>query len=190
MTPEELFREWLEDAGRAGGADPRAMTLATVDADGRPDARVVILRHLGDGRWGFSTSRLSPKARQLAVTPWAALTFHWPQVGRQVRIRGRVLDAGQAEAAVDFLARHPASRAEAASERQSEVLEDPTELERALRAAIAEARAHPDWVPEHWTRYDLVADTVEFWELDPDRRHRRLRYALRGGVWTRERLWP
>src|SRR5260370_10728400 len=103
--PAELFLGWLLEAIAAGVPEPHAMTLSTVDAHGRPSSRVLILKGLGDGRWEFATSRDSRKGRELAAAPWAAANFYWSKVGRQVRLRGRVLDAGPEAAARDFLSR-------------------------------------------------------------------------------------
>src|SRR4051812_11768967 len=103
--PAELFIAWLEQAIEAGVPRPHALTLSTADDRGRPDARVLILKDVQDGRWQFATTRTSRKGRQLEAVPWAALTFHWPQMARQVRLRGSVLDAGPQAAARDFRAR-------------------------------------------------------------------------------------
>jgi pyridoxamine 5'-phosphate oxidase len=189
-VPDRLFADWLAAAIEAGVREPHAMTLSTVDRAGRPNSRVLILKRLSEGRWGFATSRSSPKGDELRARPWAALNFYWREVGRQVRVRGQVVDAGPEEAAQDFLARPDGSRAESWVGNQSRVLGSSDELDRALSAAQAQVAARPDAVPEHWARYDLVADAVEFWQADRDRRHTRLRYRLTDGTWTRERLWP
>jgi pyridoxamine 5'-phosphate oxidase len=188
--PAELFMEWLEAAIDAGVHEPHVMNLATVDADGRPSARSLILRRLDDGRWSFGTSRTSRKGAELAATPWAAATFYWSPLGRQVRLRGRVLDAGPEAAADDFLARPAGARIAALASRQSEVLASPSDLEGALAEAEERVADDPQALAEHWTVFHLVPDEVEFFQADPERRHVRLRYALRDGRWQRERLWP
>lgn len=187
--PEELFLDWLTEAG-AHVLAPHAVTLSTVDEDGAPDARVVILKDVGPAGWAVATSSESPKGRQLAANPRAALTFFWPGRGRQVRARGVVTPASAAESAADFLARPPASRVEAYLGRQSEVLPDPDKLAEAATAAEQWVAEHPDTAPETWTRYLVRPDTVEFWQAAPDRRHIRLRYQRDGEGWRRERLWP
>jgi pyridoxamine 5'-phosphate oxidase len=166
------------------------MTLSTVGGDGRPSSRVLILKGLTDGRWEFATSRESRKGRELAVTPWAAANFYWSQVGRQVRLRGRVLDGGPEAAARDFLSRPEASRAESLVAHQSEVLRDRADLDVALEEAQRRVAADPELVPDQWTVYHLVPDEVEFWQADRQRRHVRLRYAVSGQRWTRQLLWP
>jgi len=188
--PAELFVEWLTAAIEAGVPGPHAMTLSTVDAEGRPNARVLILKDVQDGRWQFATTRTSTKGRELDATPAAALTFHWPQLARQVRLRGRVLDAGPEAAARDFLARPDGSRAESLVGRQSQVLREEADLDGALEEARSRVSADPELVPEAWVVYDLVPDEIEFWQGEAHRRHVRLRYVLREHRWVRERLWP
>ncbi|MGV9771312.1 pyridoxine/pyridoxamine 5'-phosphate oxidase [Streptosporangium sp. NPDC003464] len=187
--PDELFVEWLRAAIAAGVPAPHAMTLSTVD-DGRPAARVLILKNLTGGEWRFATGSTSPKGRQLAAHPHAALTFFWPTVGRQIRIRGAVRPADRQDSAQDFLARPPGSRAEALVGRQSQVLADPAELDAALAGAYAEIEEDPGLVAPHWTLYGVRAEQVEFWQADADRRHTRLRYRRTGDDWSREMLWP
>jgi pyridoxamine 5'-phosphate oxidase len=188
--PAELFLGWLIEAIDAGAREPHAMTLSTVDGEGRPSSRVLILKGLADGQWQFATSRASRKGEELDRVPWAAANFYWPELGRQVRVRGRVLDAGPEEAARDFLARPVGSRAESLVGHQSQVLSDAGELDTALEEARARVAAHPELVPEHWALFSLVPDEVEFWQADADRRHTRLRYRCGRGRWDRQLLWP
>jgi len=188
--PAELFHAWLIEAIDAGVQAPHAMTLGTVDQDGRPSTRVLLLKGLDDGRWQFATSRDSRKGREITATSWGAATFYWREQSRQVRLRGRILDAGAEAAARDFLARPVDARVEAFAGRQSEVLDDAADLETAADAARRRLEDQPDLVPDHWTLYHLVPDEVEFWQGDATRRHVRLRYRLADGVWVRETLWP
>lgn len=166
------------------------MVLSTVDGDGRPSSRVLLLKDVSDGRWEFATSRSSRKGRELERSPWAAINFHWPGTGRQVRLRGRVLDAGPEAAARDYLARPQTSRAASWIGRQSEELVDRAELDSVARQAEERVAADPDSVPEDWAVYQLIADEVEFWQADRDRRHLRLSFRLSGGRWRRQLLWP
>ena len=132
--PVTLFLRWLEAAIGDAVPAPHAMTLATADDQGRPSSRVLICKDVdGEGRWYFASGAASGKGRDLAVNPHAAVSFWWPQQGRQIRIRGAVVPAGQQASAADFLARPPASRAEALTGRQSEPLGDPAELDRAIK---------------------------------------------------------
>jgi pyridoxamine 5'-phosphate oxidase len=188
--PAELFLRWLVEAIDAGVRGPHAMTLSTVDDEGRPTARVLLLRGLDDGRWQFASSRTSRKGREIAATPWGAATFYWREQGRQVRLRGRILDGGREAAARDFLARPVDSRLESLAGRQSEVLEDPGDLLAAHEESHRRLAADPELVPDHWALYHLVPDEIEFWQGDPARRHVRLRYLLAGDGWTRQTLWP
>jgi pyridoxamine 5'-phosphate oxidase len=188
--PAELFLGWLLEAIEADVREPHAMTLSTVDPEGRPTSRVLILKGLADGQWQFATSRTSRKGRELEHSPWAAACFYWPELGRQVRLRGRVLDAGREEAARDFLARPEGSRAESLVGHQSEILDDPADLDVAIEQALAQVSADAHAVPEHWALYGLLPDEVEFWQADAGRRHTRLRYELAGTRWDRRLLWP
>ncbi|MGC5015857.1 pyridoxine/pyridoxamine 5'-phosphate oxidase [Streptosporangium sp. DT93] len=189
--PVALFVDWLTSAIGAEVPEPHAMTLSTADAGGRPSARVLICKDVdAAGRWYFASGSSSRKGRELAVNPHAALTFHWPRQGRQIRVRGAVATTGAERSAADFLARSPASRAEALGGRQSQVLDDPAEAEAALRDARARLEADPDLVSADWTLYALTATDVEFWQADERRRHTRLRYERTGRDWTRHLLWP
>lgn len=188
--PEALFLEWLAQAIEADVRAPHAITLSTLDFYGRPDSRVLLLKDVVDGRWAFATSRESRKGKQLDGTPWAAATFHWPELGRQIRLRGRVADAGKEAAKRDFLERPEASRVESWPGKQSQPLGDPAELVAAADQAEAHIKANPDEVPGHWTVYHLIPDEAEFWQGTPTRRHTRLRYRHSAGAWTHGLLWP
>jgi pyridoxamine 5'-phosphate oxidase len=189
--PVTLFLTWLRDAITYQVPGPHAMTLATADRTGRVSSRVLLCKDVDeDGRWYFASSAGSRKGRELAASPRAALSFYWPQQGRQVRIGGAVASAGSQASAADFLARSPASRAEALTGRQSEPLDDLAELDEALRHAQAEIAADPGLVAPGWTVYALSADEVEFWQADHQRRHIRLQYQRTAGTWTRHLLWP
>ena len=191
--PVALFLRWLEVAIRYGVPAPHAMTLATADDQGRPSSRVLICKDVdGAGRWYFASGAASGKGRDLAANPHAALSFWWPQQGRQIRIRGAAVAAGTQASAADFLARPPASRAEALIGRQSEPLSDLAELDRAFTEAQARVSADPGLVAPGWTLYVLTADEAEFWQGDLDRRHVRLRYRRSGSDsgWARQLLWP
>ncbi|MEU3915209.1 pyridoxal 5'-phosphate synthase [Streptomyces sp. NPDC029721] len=189
--PLELFREWFVHAARAGQVEPHTMSLATVDADGRPDARILML-HDADARgWHFATHATSAKGRQLAGGPEAALVFYWPAVGRQVRVRGRVTACGERESRADLAVRSRGALAAALTGRQSEVLGSREELAEASAAAWERAGAEPDAPAPTWTRYVLEPLEAEFFQGDAARRHVRLRYRrAEGSGWTRELLWP
>lgn len=189
--PHELFLDWLREAGEHVLA-PHAVTLSTVDLDGAPDARVVILKTADEQGFTVATSADSPKGVQLAKDPRAALTFFWPGRGRQVRVRGPVVPCNPEVSARDFLERPQPSRAEAFIGRQSEVLDDPAELIAAAERSRHRVEADPSLIAPGWTRYLVEPDSVEFWQASHDRLHVRLRYRREAGAqgWVRERLWP
>jgi pyridoxamine 5'-phosphate oxidase len=191
--PVTLFLRWLEAAGHDAVPAPHTMTLATADDRGNPSSRVLICKDVdSEGRWYFASGAASGKGRDLSVNPRAALSFWWPQQGRQIRIRGAAVPAGPQASAADFLARPPASRAEGLIGRQSEPLGDRAELDRAFKQALDRVNADPALVAPDWTLYALRADEAEFWQGDLDRRHVRLRYrrAGPGSGWARQLLWP
>ncbi|MEV7283315.1 pyridoxal 5'-phosphate synthase [Streptomyces sp. NPDC093252] len=190
--PVALFLDWLRAAVAAGVPDPHAMTLSTVGEDGLPDARVLILKNVDDDGWQFAVHGSSPKGRQLARRPGAALTFYWPPLGRQVRLRGPVGPAPAEQSAADLLARATTARAEALIGRQSRHLTGPEERASALREALARIASDPGLVSPDWTLYTLAPTAIEFWQADKDRLHERLRYERPDprGPWERHRLWP
>ncbi|MEZ0095663.1 pyridoxal 5'-phosphate synthase [Streptacidiphilus sp. EB129] len=188
--PFALFLAWLAEAVATGVREPHAMTLATVDPEGCPDLRVVALRDAGEGGWTFATGAHSAKALQLAAQPQGALGFHWREQGRQIRLRGPVRREDAATAAVDFLARPPASRAASLMGHQSEPLADRALLPAAFAAAEARIAEEPELVdPEH-ALFTLRPESVEFWQGDPGRGHTRLLYRRTPTAWTRTLLWP
>ncbi|MFD3326191.1 pyridoxal 5'-phosphate synthase [Streptomyces sp. NPDC058701] len=189
--PLPLFRAWFTDAARAGQPEPHTMSLATVDAQGRPDVRTLML-HDADARgWHFATHATSTKGQQLAGCPEAALGFYWPAVARQIRLRGRVTACGPQESRADLAVRSRGALAAALTGRQSEVLGSTEELVRASEAAWERAGAEPDAPAPTWTRYVLAPVEVEFFQGDAARRHTRLRYRQTpDGTWTRDLLWP
>ncbi|MEU4194665.1 pyridoxal 5'-phosphate synthase [Kribbella sp. NPDC026611] len=188
--PHELFVEWLLAAVDQQIAEPCAATLSTIRADGRPSGRVLIIKDVTDDGWQFASSSTSRKGQELAESPYAALTFYWIPLGRQVRVVGSVEVADPEESARDFLLRPVPARAEALAGRQSAVLEDPAEIDAVVKEQAERITAEPGLVAPNWTLYTLRADEVEFWQSDPDRRHLRLQYRLNDNRWTKERLWP
>ncbi|MEU9982309.1 pyridoxal 5'-phosphate synthase [Streptomyces sp. NPDC050856] len=194
-APLPLFWSWFVDAAGAGQSEPHTMSLATVDADGRPDVRTVMLHDADERGWHFASHATSAKGRQLAARPDAALGFYWPARGRQVRVRGRVVTGTPEEAYDDLHARSAGALASALVGRQSEVLDSPESLARASEAAWERATAEPDAHAETWTLYVLDPYEAEFFQGDERRRHVRLRYrrtggSTGGGEWERELLWP
>ncbi|MFJ7168509.1 pyridoxal 5'-phosphate synthase [Streptomyces globosus] len=191
--PGVLFREWFVHAVQAGQVEPHTMSLATVDPQGRPDARILMLHDADSRGWHFASHSTSAKGRQLAARPDAALVFYWPAVARQVRVRGRVAALGPEVSRADLAVRSRGALAAALTGRQSEVLGSADELEAASAAAWARAAAEPDAVAPTWTAYVLEPVEVEFFQGDAARRHVRLRYrrdSPGAAAWARELLWP
>lgn len=184
-SPIDLFTLWLSAAIDDGVPAPHAVTVSTVDDSGHPDARVVILKDLDERGFAFATSSESPKGQDLQGMPYAALTFFWQAVGRQVRVRGAVTPGTARENDADFRRRHPTARALVLAGRQSEVVHEPVSaaVEREL-AGIEEKGSAT------WTVYTVAPDRMEFWQADHERRHTRLRYIRSGEGWRREILWP
>lgn len=186
-SPHELFDRWMSDA--KDQLEPNAMTLATVDADGRPQARVVLLRGHDPAGFTFFTNYDSDKGHELRGQPQACLLFFWDVLARQVRIGGRVEQVPVAESEAYFASRPREHQLGAWASAQSRVLPSRAPLEQAY--AEYDAR-FTDKVPRppHWGGYRLVATEVEFWQGRLSRLHDRLRYRLVDGRWLRERLSP
>lgn len=193
-TPLPLFTEWFAEAVAAGQKEPHTMSLATSDASGLPDVRIVMLHGADGDGWSFASHAGSRKGRHLAGRPYAALGFYWPVLGRQVRVRGPVTAAPSEDAQGDLHARSTGALAAALTGRQSEVLPSLDDLARASESAWRRASREPEAPVPSWTLYRLRAEEVEFFQGDERRRHVRLRYRREaeqeGEGWTRELLWP
>ncbi|GAA2482493.1 pyridoxal 5'-phosphate synthase [Streptomyces longisporus] len=188
--PLPLFTAWFAEAVAAGQKEPHTMSLATADAEGNPDVRIVMLHGADADGWAFATHATSRKGGQLAARPYAALGFYWPALGRQVRVRGPVTAAPAQESQGDLHARSTGALAAALTGRQSEVLGSVEELARASEAAWERAQQQPDAPVPTWTLYRLRPDEVEFFQGDEHRRHVRLSYRRKDGTWAKELLWP
>jgi pyridoxamine 5'-phosphate oxidase len=190
--PFALFHRWFEEAVKTEQApvEANAMTLATVDADGRPHSRVLLLKGLDAQGFTFFTNYDSAKGQQLAARPFAAMTFFWPTLERQVRIEGRVAKVSAQESDAYYQVRPLGSRLGAWASPQSRVIADRAELETLLAATEQRFSDHQPECPEHWGGYRLVPDRIEFWQGRPSRLHDRLNYRLEHDTWLRERLAP
>ena len=190
--PFEQFRLWLGDAHEAGFYQPNAMTLSTVDPDGLPDARVVLLKALDRRGLVFYTHRTSAKGRQLAANPRAAVTFYWDVLERQVRVRGTIEPTTDAESDEYFLSRPRGSQLGAIVSAQSTVIAGRNMLEQALAELEARVGDAPVSRPSAWGGYRLLPADFEFWQGRPNRLHDRIRYRRSDddGEWVRERLAP
>ncbi|WP_203898395.1 pyridoxamine 5'-phosphate oxidase [Virgisporangium aliadipatigenens] len=183
------FGAWFDDAVSAGVSEPNAMVLATADAAGRPSARTVLMKDYDERGFVFYTNHDSRKGRQLAQNPFAALTFPWYPLHRQVHAAGSVAPVTRAETEEYFALRPRGAQLGAWASTQSSVLPSRAALEESL-AAVEER--FPDEVPAppHWGGYRLTPETVEFWQGRRDRLHDRLRFRASDGGWVIERLAP
>ena len=186
--PIAIFQALYERAARAH-AEPDAMVLSTVDADGRPSARYVLLKGVDDRGFVFYTNLESRKARALAAHPHAALTFYWPP-DTQVRIEGDVERVSDEEADAYYATRPRASQIGAWASPQSEPLASRAALEERVAAINARFGAAPVARPPYWSGYRVVPRSIEFWTRDPARLHDRVVYQRAGAGWTRSLLAP
>ncbi len=188
--PQELFGDWLRAALDAGIAEPHAVTLSTVDADGRPDARVLVLKDVtDDGAFEIATGSESAKGTQLQANPNVALTFYWTPLARSVRVRGLATPASAEQSAADFRARNPAAKAIALAGRQSAPLTDTAERDRLVAENLAALSADPGLVSSEWTVWRIRPFALEFWQGAPTRNHVRLQYTRTPEGWRRGELW-
>lgn len=188
--PLELLGRWLEDAEEAGLPAPRAMTLATASADGRPSARLVSLKRLTGDALVFTTALWTRKAQELLNNPFAAVTFYWPALGRQVRVEGRAEIAERALTEELFAARPRSHQLQAHASRQGEEIESLDRLRVRLEALRAELGEGPVPCPEDWGAVWLRPDRVEFWQEGEDRLHSRRLYEASADGWHQSLLAP
>lgn len=188
--PLALLARWIDDAGGSASIDAVAMCLATADAAGKPSARIVLLRGLDSSGLRFYTSYLSRKGRDLAENPFAAATFYWPKLTRQVRVEGSVTPLSDEESDAYFDSRPRGHRLSAWASEQSEPIESHGLLEE--RFAHFEERFEGDDVPRphSWGGYLLVPSRVEFWTGRPNRMHERVQYTRRDNDWQITLLQP
>lgn len=190
--PFALFRQWFDDALQTEKlpVEPNAMTVATVDEQGRPHCRVLLLKALDERGFTFFSNYESAKAEQLEAHPYAAMTFFWPALERQVRIEGRVEKVSAADSDAYFQVRPLGSRLGAWASPQSRVIRDRAELERLLAEAEQRFLDKAPHCPPHWGGYRLLPERIEFWQGRTSRLHDRLNYRLVASDWQRERLAP
>lgn len=190
--PYALFDAWFEDAKAKEPADPNAMALATVDGDGLPDVRMVLLKGFDGRGFVFFTNTTSAKGRELAAQPKAALLFHWKSLNRQVRVRGPVEPVTAEEADVYFATRPRQAQIGAWASQQSTPLESRFAFEKAIALYAAKYAIGDVPRPPHWSGYRIVPLAIEFWHDRPFRLHDRIvfRRADERAPWNKTRLYP
>lgn len=188
--PIKQFQTWLNDAFEAGLPLPEAMTLATATADGKPSARMVLLKQVDHDGFVFYTNYNSAKAEELDANPFAALVFYWAKLDRQVRVEGSLSRTSREESREYFATRPRESQIGAWASEQSEVIANRTVLEQ--RAAEFEKQYGDREIdcPEHWGGYRLKPQRIEFWKSRIGRLHDRILYQREGDAWTISRLAP
>lgn len=190
--PFRLFAAWLKDATAAEPRDPTAMTLATVDANGVPNARMVLLKGFDEHGFVFYTNKDSQKGRELDALAKAALVFHWKSSNRQVRVRGTVEHVSEADADAYFATRPKQAQIGAWASQQSRPLESRLAFEKAVAVYAAKYAIGAVPRPPYWSGYRIVPLQIEFWQERPFRLHDRIEFVREapGKAWSKTRLYP
>ncbi|MEY3595123.1 MAG: pyridoxine/pyridoxamine 5-phosphate oxidase [Actinomycetota bacterium] len=189
-TPIQQWHRWYDDAVEAGVAEPNAMTVSSNDAEGQPDARVVLAREVNDEGFVFYTNYESAKGIQLAGAPFASAVFAWLDLHRQVRVRGEIEVVSSEESDAYFASRPRESQIGAWASAQSQVIAGREELEAAVVEMTQRFMGGDVPRPPHWGGLRIVPSTVEFWQGRPSRLHDRFRYAWAGTQWSISRYVP
>ena len=192
QEPFDLFQKWFDDAKASEPNDPNAMALATVDPEGMPDVRMVLMKGYDEQGFVFYTNTGSAKGTQLLASRKAAIVFHWKSLHRQVRVRGPIEQVSDAEADAYFQSRPRDSRIGAWASQQSRPLESRFALEKAVAVNAAKYAVGTVPRPPHWTGFRIMPVAIEFWHDRPFRLHDRITFsrAEPNGDWTRHRLYP
>jgi pyridoxamine 5'-phosphate oxidase len=190
--PLRLFSAWMEEATRSEPSDPTAMALATVDGEGLPNVRMVLLKGFDERGFVFYSNEDSQKGRELAAVPKAALGFHWKSLSRQGRLRGPVECVADPEADAYFASRPKGAQIGAWASRQSAPLESRFALEKAVALFTAKYAVGSVPRPAYWIGYRLVPLVMEFWHERPFRLHERIEFRREGpgAPWVKTRLYP
>ncbi len=192
QEPFDLFQTWFDDAKASEPNDPNAMALATVDPEGMPDVRMVLMKGYDEQGFVFYTNTGSAKGTQLLASRKAAIVFHWKSLQRQVRVRGPIEQVSDADADAYFQSRPRDSRIGAWASQQSRPLESRFALEKAVAVNAAKYAVGTVPRPPHWTGFRIMPVAIEFWHDRPFRLHDRITFsrAEPNGDWTKHRLYP
>jgi pyridoxamine 5'-phosphate oxidase len=189
--PIQQFVRWFHEALKSKLYEPNAMTLATVRSDGQPAARMVLLKGIEEGRFIFYTNYQSEKGQELNNNPRAALLFWWPELERQVRVEGQVEQVPGQVSDAYFASRPRGSQLAARVSKQSEKLNEPSQLQEEWMLLRRQLKGKKVSRPSHWGGYQLKPQRIEFWQGQPNRLHQRLRYSPKSDLkWSRELLYP
>ena len=188
--PIEQFKAWLAEAAEAEPINPNAMTLATADADGRPSARMVLLKDVDEEGFVFYTNLGSRKAEDLSANPYAALCFYWKTLAKQVRVEGAIEAVSDAEADAYFASRAKLSQLGAWASKQSQPLEGRMALEKRVAKYTAKFNVGAVPRPDFWSGYRLRPVRIELWKEEAFRLHDRTVYFRDGDGWRIEKLYP
>jgi pyridoxamine 5'-phosphate oxidase len=188
--PIALFQSWFQEAVEAGLKEPRAMTVATVDADGAPDARMMLFKGADERGFVFYTNLGSPKARALMNDPRVALCFYWSDIGKQIRVRGEARMVSNNEADEYFASRPRLSQISAWASKQSQPMHAYFELEAKVAKTAFRFGVSDVPRPPFWSGFRLVPERIEFWTQKPFRRHERIVYERAPDGWRKQWLYP
>ena len=188
--PFALFQSWLDEAAKSEPNDPNGMALSTVDADGLPNSRMVLLKGHGPDGFVFYTNTESQKGRELAANPKAGLLFYWKSLNRQVRVRGPVERVTPEEADTYFATRPKGAQIGAWASQQSRPLESRFALEKAAAKYAAKFAIGEIPRPDYWSGFRIAPVEIEFWKDGAFRLHDRVRFTRDGAGWTKARLYP
>ncbi len=189
-NPVEQFRNWFDEARKALIPEPSAMTVSTASPEGRPSARVLLLKDITEQGFVFFTNYNSRKGKEIENNPFASLTFFWPELERQVRIEGKLEKVAPEVSDNYFNSRPRGSRIGAWASPQSEEIPDRDTLEIREKELKEKFEGQEIPRPEHWGGYELIPDRLEFWQGRESRLHDRIVYRKTGSGWSRKRIAP